>query len=299
MKPALAAICGALLAGLLAFATTLHAATPVISNVRASQRAGTNLVDVYYDLADADSGSLLVTVAVSTNGGVSYNPPASSFTGAMGAGIAPGSSKKIIWNAGTDWNGKFSANVRFQVSASDDTSSSGMALIPAGSFTMGNCMDANEGRTDEFPLHTVSVSSFYMDKYEVTKALWDEVMAWNGGNGYAYVSGSGLGKAANHPVHTVTWYDVVKWCNARSQKENLTPCYYTDTNSTVVYKTGQVTNPYVNWSASGYRLPTEAEWEKAARGGAGGHRFPWSDAETITHSRAKYYVSPSGCAYDL
>jgi formylglycine-generating enzyme len=170
------------------------------------------------------------------------------------------------------------------------------ALIPAGSFTMGNCMDPNEGSPNELPLHTVNVSAFYMDKYEVTKALWDEVVAWNGGNGYAYASGSGLGKAANHPVHTINWFDCVKWCNARSQKENLTPCYYTDTNLTVVYKTGQA-EPYVKWGANGYRLPTEAEWEKAARGGASGHRFPWSDSDTIQHARANYHSSTYD-AYD-
>jgi formylglycine-generating enzyme required for sulfatase activity len=66
-------------------------------------------------------------------------------------------------------------------------------------------------------------------------------------------------------VQSIDWYDCVKWCNARSQKEGLTPAYYTDSGLTVVYKTGQVA-PYVKWTASGYRLPTEAEWEKAEWG---------------------------------
>jgi formylglycine-generating enzyme required for sulfatase activity len=89
---------------------------------------------------------------------------------------------------------------------------SGMALVPAGGFVMGNAtnvLPAVEGEADEQPQHTVSVSAFYMDKYEVTKAQWDEVYDWAVTNGYTFDNG-GSGKATNHPVHTVNWYDCVK-----------------------------------------------------------------------------------------
>jgi formylglycine-generating enzyme required for sulfatase activity len=168
-----------------------------------------------------------------------------------------------------------------------------MSLIPAGEFDMGDSL--GDGLDYELPVHTVTISAFYMDQYEVTKALWDEVNAFNDGNGYSY-SNTGQSKAASHPVHTVSWYDVVKWCNARSEMDGLTPVYYTDADFTEVYKTGEVA-PFADWSANGYRLPTEAEWEKAARGGAAGQRFPSGD--TITHSNANYISSSSSLpAYD-
>jgi sulfatase modifying factor 1 len=164
----------------------------------------------------------------------------------------------------------------------------GMVLIPAGEFQMGDSF--KEGNPDERPVHTVFVSAFYMDKYEVTKALWDEVASWAAANGYDIKPADGDGKAPDHPVYNVTWYEVVKWANARSEKEGLTPCYYTDGAQTTVYRTGNVNvrNDWVKWSGCGYRLPTEAEWEKAARGGVAGRRFPWSDTDTIQHARANY-----------
>jgi len=180
-----------------------------------------------------------------------------------------------------------------QYSATSSSNPAGMVLIPAGQFLMGDTF--NEGEAYELPVHAVDVSSFYMDQFEVTKGLWDQVKGGNAGNGYSY-DNDGSGKGLNHPVQSIDWYDMVKWCNARSEMEGRVPAYYTDAALSQIYKTGQVA-PFVNWHA-GYRLPTEAEWEKAARGGASGRRFPWSDVDTITQTQANYY-SDASFPYDI
>jgi len=177
----------------------------------------------------------------------------------------------------------------------DPSPPSGMALIPAGSFTMGNSI--GDGDIYDANPTNIYVSAFYMDVNLVSYSQWQTVYIWATNHGYAF-DNAGMGTAANHPVQTVDWYDMVKWCNARSEMGGLTPCYYTDVTQATVYRSGEIdlAATYVKWAANGYRLPTEAEWEKAARGGLNGLRFPWGN--TISESQANYY-GDTYYSYDL
>ncbi len=253
---------------------SLGVAAPRVVNLDVSQRPGTDLVDVAYDLEGGGFGAVRIRLEVSSNGGASYTIPVTAVSGDVGEGILPGTGKSIVWNAGVDWDGNLATQMRLRVSAE-----TGLVEIPGGTFTMGR----TSGDTDsDAPPVAVTLATFHLAETETTKALWDSVRVWGLANGYTDLA-VGAGKAADHPVHSVSWIDVVKWCNARSEREGLTPCY---TVSGSVFRTGTAT-PDVDWSADGYRLPTEAEWEKAARGGVFGKRFP-SGGDTISHAVANY-----------
>ena len=179
----------------------------------------------------------------------------------------------------------------------------GMAYVPGGIFQMGDTFGEGGWNT---PVHTLYVSEFYMDKTEVTQGQWDEVFGWALTNGYAFdnagsrYSGRNYSKGTDHPVFYINWFDSVKWCNARSEREGRPPVYSTNG---APYRKGTNSDVVCNWMAAGYRLPTEAEWEKAARGGARARRFPWADADTIDRSRANYNCFQNNgtntYAYDL
>ena len=169
------------------------------------------------------------------------------------------------------------------------------AFIPAGSFVMGATTNAgHEGYANELPQHRVETLGYLLDRTEVTRVLWAEVAAWSLTNGYDLDPAAPSETLRTHPVVNVSWESALKWCNARSEREGLAPCYWRDG---VPLRIG--TAEGVDWDrlAAGYRLPTEAEWEKAARGGIPDRRFPWAGDDEIKHARANYY-SFEGYSYD-
>ncbi len=143
----------------------------------------------------------------------------------------------------------------------ETTTSTGaiIVLLPGGEFQMGD----PDGEVDEI-VHTVTLSPFYIDKFEVTQQLYQQITEAN----------PSKWKGRANPVETVRWSDVARFCNQRSLAEELEPAYDLETWT-------------CDFEATGYRLPTEAEWEYAARAGTT-TSYPFGSSDSRLRENAWY-----------
>jgi len=263
---------------ILFLATTIIAYGQSVTNVRAHQED--KKIVITYDLSGGAAGqSFIVTLLVSEDGGYTWEGTLTAVTGDAGSGVKASSSKQLTWNVLSEpGRDKLQGDrIAFKIRAEFTTPVSGsepeMVFVQGGTFQMGS----NEGENDEKPVHSVTVGSFYMGKYEVTVAQfrqfinetgyqtdadkdggsyiwtgseWEKhnLVNWNcDAEGHIY-----LQNEYNHPVIHVSWNDATEYCRWLSRK-----------------------------TSKSYRLPTDAEWEYAARGGNQSRGYMYSGSNTL------------------
>lgn len=295
---ALLLLCAALISCPLALAQG-----PTVSNVVFTQGPNgvdATKVDITYDLI-APSGPCNISVSLSKNGGADgFGHRVTAITGDVSR-VDTGTARHIVWDIAADYPDESIPQARLRVTADD--SPVAMVSVPAGTFTMGRTSEGDDalyGPANELPRHSVTLSAYQIGKYEVTNQQFCDVLNWAiqpsrnyvrtqtgavwtgtgdlyaGGNlqfiggGYDIVYSGGVFSVvtrnglpegtvysmADNPIVAISWYGAVAFCNWLSEMRGLTPCY------DMTRSEWPLVTPPPN--SGGYRLPTEAEWERAA-----------------------------------
>ena len=338
-----------LLLAALTAAPLAFAQAPTVSNAAFAQNPNgiaATKVDITYDLV-APTGPCNITVSLSKNGGADgFVHRVTAITGDVSR-VGSGTGLHIVWNIAADYPDESIPQARLRVTADDSPVE--MVSVPEEAFTMGRTSEGDDalyGQANELPMHSVMLSSYQIGKYEVTNQQYCDVLNWAihpsrnylrtetgavwtgtgdlcaganlqligisydivySGGVFSVVTRTGLPEGtsysmADHPVVAISWYGAVAFCNWLSEMRGLTPCYDMTTAEWPLV----VPPP----NAGGYRLPTEAEWERAAAWDAsmGKHWIYAIQSDTLTGwTRANYaptysdIVNPLGlyAPYDI
>ena len=227
---------------------SLDAAPPTVTNVFASQRTGTKYVDINYTLTLDFNQTAFVELWFSPDNGLTYPVRCLDVSGDVDQNVS-GGQKLATWNAESDWNQKFTNSGKIRVIATYGDQPSGFAGS-GGSHGGGGQPGNHDPNMKQVPLTLylwdddgtgtsawMQRSNYYefvdsnaigmkIDPVEVTNGLWDDVVQWANGNGYSGLTLKGGDPVA--PATNVTYWQAIKWCNARSEKDGLVPAYYTD-----------------------------------------------------------------------
>ena len=339
-----------------AFASSATAAPPDVTNINASQRNGTKLVDVTYNLALDPGQTAFVELWFSPDNGLTFPVRCTAITGDVNASVSAGNGKAVVWNAEADWDQQFTNNGKIRIIATYGNEASGFAgsgsssgggsgsgygnlnAVPwnpyyepgggPGSWNNTGVPVADPG-PDGIPgngddgmtmnwaqeITGSTLTNIHADATEVTNAKWNEVASWGRNNGYTNLQDAPAND--DNPRANVTFWDALRWCNARSEKEGLTPAYYMDSNEAVIdanqngiYEAGEyqdldgngqyspgLTTVFraganipnygkninahifipIKKDANGYRLPSYFTFFKLATGGNHQKQWPWGD----------------------
>ena len=154
-------------------------AAPLVSNVVGVQRAGTKLVDITYDLTDAEYSSFIVTIKISKDAGATWDVPCESVSGdGIGSGVDPGKNKSIVWDAGADWNGQWSDRMKVKITATVDGIGGEGDDDPLGGeyLVVDLSMGPNAARYPMSRLDAVPANG-WTDEYKTTKLVLRKIPA--------------------------------------------------------------------------------------------------------------------------